>query len=392
MKFSVEAIACACFIASCYAQSNLTSRHILPSTFKPLQHFQNVNLLRNINLEKGYVREVVNVVIENIDKKPQSEYYIPFPLESISKVGGLEVRDKKDASLPAFRNQLVEYDPYSLTQFYLVTLAKPLPPKTQQTLSISYNLLSSLTPRPAKIKQDGKQYLAYTFSTYWPSAYTSLKQKTKIKFPNSDIPDADPAPKEKQGSSYTYGPYDKIPAGSTQEASVRYEYTKPVTYATLLERDVEVSQWGGNLATEERYWLTNLGAHLLGQFSRVTWATQHNQYSNAPTSALTGLKIPLKVGTVDAYFTDDIGNVSTSRFRSNAKEALLEAKPRYPIFGGWNYSFRVGWNSNLKNALRKVKGGDGFVLKVPFIEGPRNYEGASYEKVVMRIILPEGAV
>ena len=104
------------------------------------------------------------------------------------------------------------------------------------------------------------------------------------------------------------------------------------------------------------------------------------------------MRFPLAVGSADAYFVDDIGNVSTSRFRSNFREANLELKPRYPLFGGWNYSFKVGWNADLKNVLRHVKGRtDSYVLKVPFFEGPKQAEGTEYEKVVTRIILPEGA-
>lgn len=77
--------------------SNLTtpSRVALPADFKPPQVFKNTNLVRNTNLEKAYVREAVNVVVENIDKQPQSEYYIPFPSEVFDHVGGFEVRDKK---------------------------------------------------------------------------------------------------------------------------------------------------------------------------------------------------------------------------------------------------------------------------------------------------------
>lgn len=90
----------------------LSSHQILPNNFKPPQVFKNVNLLRNVNLEKGYVRETVNVVIENVDKKPQAEYYIPFKAEVIGKVGGLEVRDKKNTGKPPFRSEVVEYDPY----------------------------------------------------------------------------------------------------------------------------------------------------------------------------------------------------------------------------------------------------------------------------------------
>ena len=204
-----------------------------------------------------------------------------------------------------------------------------------------------------------------------------------------DIPDYTSDP-ERQGSTFTYGPFENKPAGVEEEASVRYEFTKPIIHVTLLERDVEVSQWGGNLAVEERYWLTNRGAHLSTQFSRLQWAmTQHYP---SPTSALKELKMPLKAGSMDPYFTDDIGNVSTSRFRSGPREASLELKPRYPVFGGWKYSFRVGWNNNPKSFLRKTKQNDGYVLRVPFLEGPKMNEGVSYEKVDLRFILPEGAM
>jgi len=118
----------------------------------------------------------------------------------------------------------------------------------------------------------------------------------------------------------------------------------------------------------------------------VTWAT--TAYYNPPTAAIKGFVFNLLPGSKDAYFTDEIGNVSTSRFRSNHREAHLDLKPRYPIFGGWNYSFVVGWNNELGSFLRKSKG-DEYVMKVPFLEGPR--EAVTYKTVEVTIILPEGA-
>lgn len=108
---------CLCSIITISAaESNLStppsSHQILPNNFKPPQVFKNANLMRNINLEKGYVRETINVVIENIDAKEQDTYYIPFKAEAIGNVGGLEVRDKKDAEKPVFHSEVVEYDPY----------------------------------------------------------------------------------------------------------------------------------------------------------------------------------------------------------------------------------------------------------------------------------------
>ncbi|KAI4192609.1 MAG: hypothetical protein LQ348_003100 [Seirophora lacunosa] len=387
----------------------LSSQQILPDNFKPPQVFQNTNLVRHTNLEKGYLRETVNVVIENIDSKSQDQYYFPFGAGVVDKVGGLEVTDKKNPGRP-FKTELVEYDPYrqvvgpngplnsppSPTQFFRITLPQPLPPKSQLTLSITYHIRSTLTPLPLKINQQDKQYLLHTFSIYTPSAYPTLKQKTKIKFPTTDIPDVTGGSPDRLGSTFTYGPYnDPVPAGALEPASVRYEFTRPLIHATLLERDIEVSQWGGNLACEERYWLTNQGAQLSGHFDRVQWAA--TQYYSPPTSALRALNVPLRAGALNPYFTDDIGNVSTSRFRSGGggKEANLELKPRYPVFGGWKYSFRIGWDADLRHFLRRrlqtPEGGGGHVLKVPFLEGPRMGEGVSYAKVEVRVILPEGA-
>ncbi|KAK0266975.1 dolichyl-diphosphooligosaccharide--protein glycosyltransferase subunit 1 [Friedmanniomyces endolithicus] len=415
LRLAVLAIAT---LVSADANTTHESRNILPSTFKPAQHFRNVNLVRNINLEKSYARETINVVVENVDAQPQSEYFLPFEQSSLGRIGGLEVKDKKDPEKDGFLVDVVEVDPHGYgiegranimtqtdddsrsTQYYKITFPSALPSKEQLTLSITYYTLSALSPLPAQIAQTDKQYVLHAFSAYAPSAYTTSKQKTKLKLPGVDVPDATTLPAElnadgkedpqKQGTTYTYGPYNELPAGAVQEVSVRYEFTKPLLRATLLERDIEVSHWGSNIALEERHWLHNRAASLKNHFSRVTY--QQSAYYNPPTPALKEMRFPLTIGSMDPYFVDEIGNVSTSRFRSNIREANLELKPRYPMFGGWNYSFKVGWNNDLKGFVRRTKGAsDQYVLKVPFFEGPKQAEGVEYERVVTRVILPEGA-
>lgn len=88
----------------------LLSKQVLPSTFKPPQVFKNANLVRTVNLDKAYARETVNVIIENIDDKAQSEYYVPFETSLMAKVGGFEVRDKKAAEKGAFKVEAVGFD------------------------------------------------------------------------------------------------------------------------------------------------------------------------------------------------------------------------------------------------------------------------------------------
>jgi oligosaccharyltransferase complex subunit alpha (ribophorin I) len=107
MKLSTLTVICSLLAtSSCVTESNFTappsSQELLPSDFKPPQVFQNVNLVRNINLDKGYVRETINVVIENTSKEPQSEYYLPVADKDLPNLGGFEVRDKKETGKGPF--------------------------------------------------------------------------------------------------------------------------------------------------------------------------------------------------------------------------------------------------------------------------------------------------
>jgi hypothetical protein len=88
----------------------LLSRQVLASTFKPPQVFKNANLVRTTNLDKSYARETVNVIVENVDSKPQTEYYLPFDSSLISRVGGFEVKDKKSPEKGNFKVEVAEFD------------------------------------------------------------------------------------------------------------------------------------------------------------------------------------------------------------------------------------------------------------------------------------------
>lgn len=392
------------------SSANVTIR-TLPDSFKPPSVFENTNLVRNVNLEKSYPRETTNIVVKNVAKQPQSEYFFQFPSDHFTKLSGLDVKDKNKADA-SFKIELAQhetprYESISMSRnsthnaspnsYCIVTFPEPLKPSDSITLSFSYALLSSIEPLPALIEQMDTQTVVYAFSAHFPSSYVTQKQKTKLKLPTSNPAEFTKLPNKNadnvadpvhQGSVLTYGPYDKVSASSTLPVSVRYEFTKPLLHATRFERDVEVSHWGGNLAVEERYWLTNRAAKLKKQFSRVQW--QMAQYGNPPTVAAKELHVVLQGGAVNPYYIDDIGNVSTSRFRPGRRESFLDLKPRYPVFGGWNYSFKIGWDANLKNYLRRGTG-EQFVLKVPFMEGPRTDAGVEYESVEIRVILPEGA-
>lgn len=68
-------------------------------------------------------------------------------------------------------------------------------------------------------------------------------------------------------------------------------------------------------------------------------------------------------------------------------DGVLELRPRFPILGGWNYSYVTGWDMDLGDALTVDKSGKQ-VLAVPFVVGLKDLV---IDDAVLVVILPEGS-
>jgi oligosaccharyltransferase complex subunit alpha (ribophorin I) len=107
--------------------------------------------------------------------------------------------------------------------------------------------------------------------------------------------------------------------------------------------------------------VTHTPFRLKGQFSRLAHQ-QSKFHATKPAQVLAELSLRLPPSAHSVYYYDTIGNVSTSHFRPGATigtgrrarviDGILELRPRYPVLGGWNYSFTVGWDSPLGEALK----------------------------------------
>jgi oligosaccharyltransferase complex subunit alpha (ribophorin I) len=111
---------------------------------------------------------------------------------------------------------------------------------------------------------------------------------------------------------------------------------------------------------------------------------------------LPALLLHLPAGIQNTYYYDQIGNVSTSKLRvaplvpgsKSNLPSILELKPRYPILGGWNYSFTLGWDAPLETAVTYDKSSGKYTLAVPIMT---TIPGAVISHENLQIILPEGA-
>jgi len=118
----------------------------------------------------------------------------------------------------------------------------------------------------------------------------------------------------------------------------------------------------------------------------------------ASSQTLSSFIVDLPVGIYQPYYYDLIGNVSTSRYRPGrlsppgfkrpSQPGWLELRPRYPIVGGWNYSYTLGWDAPLEDSVKYEAKTGRYVLGVPFMTP---IPGAAVNDAEVKIILPEGA-
>lgn len=125
---------------------------------------------------------------------------------------------------------------------------------------------------------------------------------------------------------------------------------------------------------------------------------QTASYFNRPVSHTLGsMALHLPAGIHDMYFTDLNGNVSTSHLRTvpsvpkgadSHQSSTFEFKPRYPLLGGWNYSFTIGWDSPLADYAGWDKESGRYLVGVPMRS---IIPTAVVDEAEVKIILPEGA-
>lgn len=112
---------------------------------------------------------------------------------------------------------------------------------------------------------------------------------------------------------------------------------------------------------------------------------------------LPGINLDLPPGVSSVYYYDTIGNVSTSRLRAAPsvpkglpvkQYSALELRPRYPIMGGWNYSFTLGWDTPLADSVGWDAKSGKYVAELPIMT---IFPGAVISDAQISVILPEGA-
>lgn len=391
---------------------SLLSLLLLPSpAVLAVANFENTAVVRSIELS-GTLTHVATTYAAKALVGNVKTYSIALPRLEKERTSFFEVK-VKGQNVPLKAE--FDWDSFKARDYDVlrVTLPEPLSVGATMNLVLETVQTRASRPWPEKASQTETQSLKYDFSLFVISPYETLVQRTKVKLPHPEV-HSFTQPKDVSqwaqddaashvGNVITYGPFRNFaPSASDvfdeqQTMQIHYPYEYPLVEIASYHRHAEVSHWGANLNIDDNIHLRNVGPELRGHFSRLEH--QKQAYSTKRVShIIPGMVLHLPAGISNVYYYDLIGNVSTSHLRTapapakrdarNKQYSTLEMRPRYPMLGGWNYTFTLGWDSNLADYAGWDTTKSKYVLEVPLMTF---VPSSVYTEATISVVLPEGA-
>lgn len=131
--------------------------------------------------------------------------------------------------------------------------------------------------------------------------------------------------------------------------------------------------------------ITSRFIRLKGFFSQIDYKL--TERIHGATSVVKSFTANLPVGAKDVYYKDAVGNISTSNLREEKKRTVLEMRPRYPLYGGWKFSWFIGYTIPMDLFVKKIRNDD-YKVEIPLLPSINNL---LLKNAQLKVVLPEGA-
>lgn len=342
----------------------------------------NRNVVQVLDTFKSYVRQTFQIELENQGDEASNVYKFLVPADKHESLAFIESRDVSsmgDLDITVSESPSLEYIAYD------ISLSAPLVPGDATQFGVILAFSDDTRPLPAKGEQNDEQFMYYDGARNYVSVYPTVEEVTQFAMLGEKYEFLDNFEEQvalNPTGILEFGPYHDVPALSAYPLKIRYENPTPQLTIPNLHRTVWVSHWGNSVSVDDAYDIKNTGTQLDGPFSRSKFM-QSRMGNSLNTASIRALRIPLPEGHREEYYTDLVGNVSTSQVQSG----VIDILPRYPIMGGWFYNFTIGYAADLGRFVHNPSFSN-YALQVSLVSGP---DFASYSKVTTKVVLPEGA-
>jgi len=338
---------------------------------------------RKIDLTSQLAKVSTTITLENAGDKPTGVFHYAMDPSLVDKVAFISASAKPENDDEDAQLKMKEVFLPAHKDLKVLRVELPLQLSTGKSVDVQVEevFTHTMKPFPSKVGQSEKQQVLFTGNHYVFSLYKTKKQTTTVTLSSSVVESYSKLkPSSHSDSTINYGPYNDVDALKQSTMKIHFENNSPFLAVVDMKRIIEVSHWG-NIAVEESFHLRHLGAELKGSFSRYDY-----QRTPAPTS-IKSFKAVLPAAASDVYYRDEIGNISTSNMLVQHDSVELELKPRFPLFGGWQTQYYMGYNVPSYEYLFNL--GNNYALKMRFVD--HVFDDFIIDQMTMKVILPEGS-
>lgn len=353
---------------------------ILFLSFSNVKAIVNDRVTRVFNMEGPNVKQVTSIEFVNDGKQDIDSYILLVPSQHIDNLVQIEAK-AKGVALSTTKYESSEIP--STHVGFKVQLDAPLKPGKTAKISVTEEYINRKKPFPSKMKITDTPKVRVIDDAYYQTLYLTKKMKSTFEAGSSaallKVTEIDSG--EVRGRSVRYGTYRDIEPLKSHPVYIHAGYDDPLPVFTEVKRSVTLSHWK-SISIDEEYRLTNRIATLEGEFGRLDYNPWKIKYS------INNLDCELPKLTSDLYYTDEIGNITTSHaFRGN-NSVHFTIEPRFPLMGGWKTYWKQGYNLPKEEYITQEGSSDSYTFKINL---SHPYNDIVAENFSLSIVLPEGA-
>lgn len=349
----------------------------------------NLQANRTVDLSSSILHITTNILIKSNKVEPIYSYRLPLLKNSSRYLINIAAKLKSTSGEEEVTNLKVTksgQQSEDYLEYYEINFkSEPMNYEEERILIIKEDYFERLQLLPQKITLKEDQLVVFSDTINHLSFYQTNTQSCVVLLPRerTDVKDYTKKYAVRKRDKIFYEMNDVLSSLHMEPLRVHYEYDDAIVVLNYAVRTYEVSHWG-NIATEDRYQIENIGAKLEGEFGRV----DYDEYGRGGgKNALRRLRAKLPLRAYGLWYRDEIGNVSTSRAAREWDEVRLDLMPRFPILGGWKSNFNIGYNLPSKFHIT-TDGENTYSLNLAF--GLPYYDLLARNYTV-RVVLPEGA-
>jgi len=341
------------------------------------------NLHRQFEVSTALVRENVAISVK-AKEDDVSYFYLCYKKELIPHISTMTAFIKEDEDKVLHITQKDDND--SDLTYFKVDLEEPLKSGNRVIVNVGATYVKVLKPYPKYIEQNDDQYVLFKTNVYYLSPYNVTKQKTTFLIDDTiKSYSEEPGPVKEEKDNVYYGPYEDIKPGTEKIVSLHYKLKDRLIHFEKIERTIEISHWCHTVSYKEDLIVHNDGSELKNNFNRI--AFQKSQFYTETQSSVKDMIFILPPRAEDIFFVDTIGNVSTSAYHKDNTRTLLQVLPRYPLFGGWKYTWSQGYNNPLDGNVKYNSKLKKYIFQAPILLSLKN---VPIDHFKLNVILPEG--